>query len=368
MKRLLAFGFFCVFSCCLHAQAVDAAICDILKSPQSFNGKIVRIKGTVSAGFDEFVVRGPGCGQNVNAIWLSYPEGTKGNAGPAAMLQMQPARNFAGTFTSVERTPVSLERNKDFEQFDSLLSTPYQGKGMCLGCIRYMVNATLVGRLDGVMAGLRRGNGGKIIEISGYGNLNAYSARLVLQSVSDISSQEIDYSKDPGTVASSIESSTGRQIGSEFGNSLRERVKQSADAYGKRGENNGVAVGPISNEASKKDDSKGTQGSPDGVLFNCGFDFDRLKKDSLARAMTHMGEHIADLRNPDMGNELAGLYQLEFRAWVITVMGGFENGQKILILPGGFAIYRFAWPSKDMSKNMEGALTAFLTDEALLIK
>jgi hypothetical protein len=97
MKRALTFVFVLGFSCCLYAQAVDTTVCEILNHPQSFNGKIVRIKGTVVAGFDQFVVKGADCGINVNKnIWLSYPEGTKAKAGPAAMVQFQPARNFAG--------------------------------------------------------------------------------------------------------------------------------------------------------------------------------------------------------------------------------------------------------------------------------
>ena len=83
MKRALTFVFVLGFSCCLYAQAVDTTVCEILDHPQSFNGKIVRIKGTVAASFDQFVVKGADCGINVNKnIWLSYPEGTKGQGGP----------------------------------------------------------------------------------------------------------------------------------------------------------------------------------------------------------------------------------------------------------------------------------------------
>ena len=121
MKRFLAIAFVCAFSCCMHAQVVNASVCEILKNPQSFNGKIVRVKGTISAGFDLFVVKGAECGQLINGIWLAYPEGTKAKSGPAAILQLQPARNFAGTVAAIERTPLQLDNNKDFKQFDSLL-------------------------------------------------------------------------------------------------------------------------------------------------------------------------------------------------------------------------------------------------------
>ena len=66
----------------LAAQIVDADICDILANPQSFDGKTVRVKGTVIAGFEEFAFKGAGCNHMVNAIWLAYPEKTKGKAGP----------------------------------------------------------------------------------------------------------------------------------------------------------------------------------------------------------------------------------------------------------------------------------------------
>ena len=46
---------------------------------------------------------------------------------------------------------------------------------MCLGCARYEVSATLVGRLDGVAdAAIKRDNSGKIVALSGFGNMNAY--------------------------------------------------------------------------------------------------------------------------------------------------------------------------------------------------
>jgi hypothetical protein len=180
----------------LAAQTVDASVCEILANPQSFDGKIVRLKGTVSAGFDEFAVKDATCNQAVNAIWLAYPEGTKGKAGAAALVQLQLGRNNNATPPNVSRSPVRLDKNKDFKQFDSLLSTPYKAGGMCLGCIRYTVTATLAGRLDGVKeAGIVRDSTGKFVSANGYGNLNLYRSRLVLQAVSDVSAHEIDYSK-----------------------------------------------------------------------------------------------------------------------------------------------------------------------------
>ena len=80
------------------AQVTDVKVCDVIAKPASFDGKMVRIKGTVFVGFDEFAIKDstdPNCGYPVNAIWLEYPQGTKGKAGAAAILEVQPAKNFA---------------------------------------------------------------------------------------------------------------------------------------------------------------------------------------------------------------------------------------------------------------------------------
>jgi hypothetical protein len=77
----------------LSAQIVDASVCDILNNPESFDGKTVRVKGEVIAGFEEFVIKGADCNSPVDAIWLSYPSGTKAKAGPAATLQFQVSKN-----------------------------------------------------------------------------------------------------------------------------------------------------------------------------------------------------------------------------------------------------------------------------------
>lgn len=373
VKQLIAIVFALAFSCCLHAQVVDATVCDILKNPGSFNGKVVRIKGTVAAGFDQFVVKGADCGQHVNGIWLSYPEGTKAKSGPAAVLQLQPAKNFAGTVAAVDRAPVQLDKNKDFKQFDSLLSTPYKGGGMCLGCVRYEVSATLVGRLDGTVPALSRDSTGKIIGVSGFGNLNAYSARLVLQSVSDVISQEIDYTKPAAATMSesALESDAGAKLAREFGSSsvLKDQPKRAIDAFGKPGDDNGVdvTIGAPS-EASQKYDSQSKDASPDGVLFICSFDGDRLKGDQLGRAMTHLGLHIADMRNPEPGTEGAGPYQLEYRAWLTTMLSAIQAGQKTLMLPGGYVLWNSAWPTAELNMRTNDALTRFLVNEEQFAK
>ncbi len=380
MKQfLLLILFFCpAVSAPLCAQVVDATACDILANPQSFDGKIVRVKGTISSGFEEFVLRDPSCDQSINAIWLAYPDGTKGKAGPAAFLQLQLAKNNPATASIPSRPVVKLDKNKDFKQFDSLLSTPYKAGGMCLGCTRYTVTATLVGRLDGVKdAGIARDGSGKVVSANGFGNLNLYRARLVLQSIGDVSSHEIDYSRvSAATKDDSPHDSGGgdpvaaaHQAARAFGpdTPAGKDVERAAAAYGKEGEDNGVQVGfGTPNEVPKNDSPKSDNNSPDGLVLNCTFDMDRLKGDALARAIEHVGTHLADLRGPSPGGPAVTAYDLEYRAWQTTVLGAVASQQKTLTAPGGYLLWNSGWPAAERSKMVDEGITGLLKDwEAL---
>jgi hypothetical protein len=382
MKQfLLPVLFFCsAVSGPLCAQAVDATTCDILANPQSFDGKIVRVKGTISSGFEEFALKDPLCDQPINAIWLAYPGGTKGKAGPAAFLQLQLAKNNPATATIPSRPAVKLDKNKDFKQFDSLLSTPYKTGGMCLGCTRYTVTATLVGRLDGVKdAGIARDSSGKVVSANGFGNLNLYRARLVLQSVADVSSHEIDYSRvSAATKDDSPHDSGGgdpvaaaHQAARAFGpdSQAGKDVERAAAAYGKEGEDNGVQVGfGIPNEVPKNDGPKSDNNSPDGLVLNCTFDMDRLKGDALARAIAHVGTHLADLRGPSPGAPAVTAYDLEYRAWQTTVLGAVAFQQKTLTAPGGYLLWNSAWPAAERNKMVDEGITGLLRDGEALKK
>ena len=346
-----------------RAQIVDTTVCDILAEPQSFDGKIVRIKGIAIAGFEEFAIKGTGCSQAVGAIWLAYAEGTRGKAGPAATLGLQFGKNHPAVVSNVSRTPVAIDKNKEFKEFDKLLSTQAKSDGLCLGCVKFTVAATFVGRLDGTKdSGLIRDESGKVIGLSGFGNLNRYKARLVLQSVADLSPQEIDYAK--GSVAASPNSVPGNV--SFIPNSpAADQVKRAAAAFGAQGEDNGVGVGfGVANEILKQETTKSNSNSPDGLLFNVTFDGERLKGPAMEVAMSHMGTHIADIRST--ASEVANLplYGLEFRAWQTAAVSALADKLKTLMLPGDYVIYSQSWPNADLGKNVNSGISSFLANWA----
>ncbi len=381
MKRIF-FPALCVlaFGCGLHAQAVDATVCDVIKNPKSFDGKIVRIKATAAAGFDQFVIKDGDCGAQVNSIWLDYPAGTRGKAGPAAVLQLAPAHNFAGKYTAPTRADVTLDKSKDFKQFDGWLAQQHNPPaGICPGCGRYEVTATFVGRLDGVAdASLKRDASGKLIGFGGFGNMNAYPARLVLQSVSSPEKKEVDFSDSDKTMQNAQPEQYAGDSGHDPIAAVQKTTaaggddpgsaaaKKDALAYGKPGEQNGVNVNfSAANEASSE--AVGTLDSPDGVIYNCTFNMDRLHGNALSVALVHMGQHINDLRSMT-SDEYAPAYGLEYNAWVVTLSTAVNAGYRYVTLPGGAVFFAISWPAADRTSKMDAALTSFLSKEALMTK
>jgi hypothetical protein len=298
----------------------------------------------------------------VSAIWLSYPAGTKGKAGPATFVQLQLGRNNPAAVPSVTRTAVALDKNKDFKEFDSLLSTSAKASGMCLGCVRNKVAATLVGRLDGVKdAGVVRDSAGKFVSVNGFGNMNRYGARLVLQSISEVSPQEINYSQDAALNGSSWDGATRPDP------PTADQAKRAAAAFGAPGEDNGVYLGfGVANEIPKNDSTKGEHDSPDGLLLSCTIDAERLKGDAETLAISHLGSHIADVRSTQAKTANESAFVSEYRAWQITILSAISNHQKVLTLPGGYQAFNSAWADADRTMRIDEAISRDLMDWASL--
>jgi hypothetical protein len=327
----------------------------------------VRIKGTVIAGYDEFSIRDTSCNLPLNAIWLAYPEGTKGKAGPVALLTLQLAKNSPGSAGS-PRPAVTLDQNADFKQFDTILSTPVKLPGRCLGCVRSTVTATLTGRLDGVAATvLERDAKGMFTTVTGFGNLSRYTARLVLESVSDVAAHDIDYAKASKLPKMDSDDGKGDPIAGAHkaagvfgtGNASGTQVERAAMAFGKQGDDNGVDVGfSASGELMAGDGGKGSGNSPDGLLYLTNFDGGRLKGKALSEAITHEGQLIADIR---AGQLTDNLYQMEGAAWETTVLAAVGFREKTLTLPNGQVVWNGDWSAEERGKAISAAIDTFLT-------
>ena len=383
MKRVLFFGLLlCGLAVGAKAQAVDTDVCAIVKNPASFDGKTVRIKGIAVASYDAFIIKDANvCGFPVDGIWLEYPAGTKGKAGPVALVSVQPARNYSGPYKAPTRPPVVLDKgSKDFKQFDTLLSTPRKGMGLCLGCVRNTVNATFVGRIDAVAnPGLKRDKDGKVTDFGGFGNMNAYPSRLVLQSVSDIKPNEVSFAKQD-------EAYKGERGGGGFGGPPQsgmfdavsaakdlaqkmagmpaaDTVQKDVAMFPKSGDHNGVVISyNPTNELPKEEVS--SKDAPDGVQYNVLMN-PGLDNEGQKLTIIHAGHHIAELKAGTPGGEGAPMYVGEYNAWTMTVLGAAMDGQRTLGLPGGYLVWSQAWPQGERNDNIDKGLRDFLTSTAL---
>lgn len=335
----------------LGAQVVDASVCDILSHTKDFDGKMVRITGIVAAGFDEFVLRDLTCKQSVNSIWLDFPTGSKAKAGPSAVITLQLAKNSPGQAVSASRMPVTLDTGGDFNKFDSILSASVKTSGRCLGCVRSTATATLTGRLDSVDAVSLEKTGSMFTVVKGFGNLARYPARLVIHSVANVSENDIDYSK-PADLGDG-------KVGLGL---TADDLKRAAAAYGAPGEDNGVDIVFAGGNSLRPDDgTKGTSNSPDGLLLIVSMDGDRLKGTAMSEAIPHTGTHIADVRESPMSRNL---FQLEGRAWGVTVLSAITNKEKTLTLPGGYVAWNNKWAESDQQKQLPGSLSGYLAQWA----
>jgi hypothetical protein len=208
--------------------------------------------------------------------------------------------------------------------------------------------------------------------------MNAYSARLVLESVSDVASTEVDYSKTVAATKDDVAAgpgdadslATSRKLAAAYaaGVPSGDQLKRAVGAYGKENEKKTgvVIVRGNGNEAAAKDEGKGAVDSPDGLLFTVTFNKSRLEGDAETRALLFAGENIANLRNPLPEGVGAGIYDLETRAWVTTVLDSFVSKQKTLTLPGGYLVMNAAWPQADINQKVSDAIDGFLSNEELL--
>jgi hypothetical protein len=377
MKRVLCLALLaCAAVCTLHAQAVDVNVCDVLKNPKNFDGKLVRIKGVVFSGFDSFIVKDASgdCGFPVDSLWLEYPQGTKAKAGATTVLRIEPAHNFAGSVTATTRTPVVLDaKSKDFKQFDSLLAQPHKSDAICLGCARYEVAATLTGRIDAVAdANLKRDAAGKIVGFGGFGNLNMYPARLVLQSVADVAPKDLDYStadaavkKQPPTPAAVLDpiESAKKIVDSLNGTPAGAAAQKLYAALPKKGEHNGVNI-LKGNTSEEKSEAQGKEDSPDGVLFTVTANNDKLQGAAYVAALFHVGQRIADLRQSTADAEPP--FIVEYNAWSMAITSAVMSGQKTLTLSGGPLVWDLSWPQADRNGKMNEAITNYLNKFAAI--
>ena len=145
-----------------HVDAItDTSVCEIMRKPSDFSGKLVRVQGTLELRFEYYGIADSGCGP----IWVDNPD-QKG---------ISPRPNF------------KMTKNEYLKKLDRLIS------------MNGAASVTVVGRLDGMDEVGRETvvsdpktlddgstSGAVSFRSNGFGHLGQYKARLVLKTVEEV--------------------------------------------------------------------------------------------------------------------------------------------------------------------------------------
>lgn len=150
---------------------IRTTLCELVKAPAEFSGKIVQVRGRVLIAFESFEISALECAdKTIDAVWLEYGRGPK----------RQPTIWCCGDLTP--RDSLALNQNAEFRKFDRYLTERAKSGGH--------VTATFTGRFDAVKTEPCPGNRQMhcCMLVGGFGHMGMACARLVIQSVSDVKS------------------------------------------------------------------------------------------------------------------------------------------------------------------------------------
>jgi len=123
---------------CQETEAyVKTTICQLKNDPSAYNHKLVEVSGLVSHAFEDFSLFDPACSA-WPPIWLEY--GGTSKSGTMYCCGVTADRHRPKELV-VERIPIPLLANEQFQQFDKAIQPPFRS-----GQLGAVVHATLVGR------------------------------------------------------------------------------------------------------------------------------------------------------------------------------------------------------------------------------
>jgi hypothetical protein len=153
-------------------RPIPTTVCELVKSPASFNGKIITLREPIQIAFENFGLAASDCiEKKIDYLWLEYGRGPK----------RQPTTWCCGDM--VPRDRLALMQNAEFHRFHHYITTVKKAKA-CYDCYLYRVTATLTGKFDAVEP--RAGT------LCGFGHLGAACGRLVIAAVSDVVADPVD--------------------------------------------------------------------------------------------------------------------------------------------------------------------------------
>jgi hypothetical protein len=180
-------------------EPIKMTLCDLVKEPERFNGKMVQVRAAVFTGFEKSILGDQSCSAD---IWLSV--GAEPALGKLEYAYIESIVDIR-TPERLEWKPllplrsVVLKEDKAYRRLYRYLGKQFRPKDRhttCIDCPLYTVSATMIGRFDHSETKLIATRGypeGKIgVGSVRFGHLGAWDSQLVLKSVSDVVAKPID--------------------------------------------------------------------------------------------------------------------------------------------------------------------------------
>jgi hypothetical protein len=162
-------------------EPIKTTICELVKLPDRFSGKMVSVGGRVLIGFEDFRLDTIHCDGSKIHVWLEYGSGPK----------RQPTTWCCGDM--VPRDPLRVVQNSDFTKFDRYLTAQSRTSGCDEGqCYLYEVTVILTGRFDAVETVTCPDGTSLCPKGGGFGHFGLSCSRIVIKSVSDVVAKPTD--------------------------------------------------------------------------------------------------------------------------------------------------------------------------------
>ena len=174
MRPILFLALFLVATTLRAREApAEISVCNLAADPKSFDGKTIRVHGTLNVNFEDFTVAIENCGTQ-QQIWLAFGGDVPGIV--ASMVN----DNFRkpGVDLKVNGVSYAITKNENFRKLYALIVARHGDKPS------YRVTATLTGAF---LAGEERKPTNGKSDFGGYGHLGCCSL-LVITQVSDVES------------------------------------------------------------------------------------------------------------------------------------------------------------------------------------
>lgn len=183
-----------------EADAISTSLCEIAKDPPAFDGRLVRVRGTIVSGFEVFTLTDQTCGSDFR-IWLDDADSPPSAATEYALISSLAAAKQPEKLTWIamkKRRPITFKKDAELKKLESYLTKQFKPErgSRCIGCPLYSVTVTITGRFDHSDRRLKafRDKDSKIVGFGAvaFGHLGAWESRLVMESVSDVAATKID--------------------------------------------------------------------------------------------------------------------------------------------------------------------------------